>query len=596
LFSICVFHFNEVLDMKVSFAPALKKAFSFLGGLAALLFVACDSTTTLNSGDLLSTVTIYVLDVRTGLPLEDVRVDLLGVGAEKTDGGHVNFKDVKAGTYFVRLSKKGYESSQTTITSEVQGTETVVAVNYSATLGIHKLGAKVKGRVLIRSPKGDSTKAAKNATVNLFSSPMTDGIFLNAVRTVKTDTNGWYTFENLAEYADYAVEVADIKVGDRTYRQEYTDIGNDPLISTSPTYMAPVSVLFPSTAGNLTVYSLGTRLVKGQPFVLEFSNPIDTAELVTFPLASIQLRVTPTFGGITTIAASLAWNADHTKLSIMPLSSDWVDGSTYMVNLSSVQDIYGDAVSTSFTDLTVPAATVALGAVTNVRLRANTSIRGTIFDTTIVDYATTPYRLSWNKVAGAEGYSVLYRQGTDSAWQLRVTTTGNTANDTTVTLAPTALTGKAWTRYLMVLPNSSTQPVPYSLGGLMTVKDGVRPSLNVAGSAITAPGGTSFNNTTGTAQSITLTLGTFLTGSQNDPIDTTKKPTIRVGNGGVVGTFPAPTFRWTSLTGGTLSVTVPANTSGVADTVVVDFSTVTDLAGNFFDNLPVAPVLRYLAP
>ncbi|MCD6024080.1 MAG: hypothetical protein K0Q91_996 [Fibrobacteria bacterium] len=586
--------------MNAVFAPVLKTGLSLLAGLPALLLLAsCDSANTLTSGDLRGTVTLYVVDVNTNLPLEDVRVDLLGVGSDNTDGGHVNFKDVKAGTYFVRLSRKGYESSQTTITSEAQGSETVVAVNFSGTLGIHKLGAKVRGRLFVRNLKGDSMFAARNAAVNLWSSPVTEGIFLSPVRTVKTDTNGWYTFENLAEYAAYALEVPDFTFNGRTYRQDYQAFDNEPMTASSPMFNAPAITLAPSAGSTLAVYALSTRLAKGQPFVLEFSNPIDTSKLVFSPAvpgATIRLdMMPPQGGGAMTLAPRLIWSADLTKLSIMPYQADWADGARYNVYLSALQDVFGGSVSAAFYDLRVPSTSPLLAAVTNLRLRATTQIRGANFDTTLVDYATTPYRLSWNKVAGAEGYSIYYRQAVDSSWRLSGASV-DSDSDTTHTLQLNPPTGKAWTRYLMVLPNSTSRPVPYSLGALMTVRDGVKPSLNTTGSTITAPGGASFNNATATARAITLTLSTVLTGGQNDPIDTTKKPTVRIGNGGVAGTFAAPSFVWTSLTGGTLNVSVPANTNGSGDTVVVDFSAVTDLAGNTFDNLPNAPVLRYLAP
>lgn len=580
--------------MNAVFTPALQKGLSLLGGLSALLLLAsCDSATTMTSGDLRGTVTLFIVDANTSLPVEDVRVDLLGVGSASTNEGHVNFKNVKAGTYFAHLSKKGYESSQTVIVSEVQGSETVVATNLSQTLWIHKLGAKVRGRLLVRNLKGDSTSAARNAPVDLWSSSTTGSSFLNPVRTVKTDSNGWYLFEDLAERAEYAVRIPDLKVGVHTYRQDFVPINNGLMTSASPTFTAPVTLLSPAASGSLTIYSLSYQLAKGQPILLEFSNSVDTAKLA---FSAITLSMVSPFGIAAPIASRLTWSKNRTTLSIMPYQSDWADGFSYEITFDEVPDEFGHTLSTVLYSFALPAPPATLTAVTNLRLRATASIRGASVDTTIVDYATTPYRLSWNKVAGAAGYSVYFRQATDSAWQVRATTATSAPTDTTVTLTPGTPPGRAWTRYLMVLPNSFTKPVPYSLGALMTVRDGVKPSLNTAGSAITAPGGASFNNATATARAIALTLSTVLTGGQNDPIDTTKKPTVRVGNGGVAGTFAAPGFVWTSLTGGTLNVSVPANTNGSGDTIVVDFSAVTDLAGNPFDNLPNAPVLRYLTP
>jgi hypothetical protein len=416
------------------------------------------------------------------------------------------------------------------------------------------------------------------------------------VRTVKTDSNGRYLFEDLPEHAVYEVEVPDVMVGGRNYRQEYVSIDNAPMTSAAPVFTASSILLSPTPGGSLTAHAPSNLLVKGQPLILEFSNPIDTAKLAFFTIRLSMVSSTD----IEHIAARLTWSKDRTTLSVMPYQSDWADGFTYEIFLSEVTDDFGGTLSTYLDGFAVSAAApITLKAVTNLRLRATTLIRSASVDTTIVDYGTSPYRLSWTRVAGADGYSVFYRHAPDSAWQLQgVNPNPSLPTDTTVsvTLTPPTPAGKAWTRYLMVLPNSPAGLAPYSLGALMTVRDGVKPSLNTAGSAITAPLGASFNNATASARAITLTLSTVLTGGQNDPIDTTKKPTVRIGNGGVAGTFAAPSFTWTSRTGGTLNVSVPPNTDGSGDTVVVDFSGVTDLAGNTFDNLPNAPVLRYLAP
>ena len=145
-----------------------------------------------------------------------------------------------------------------------------------------------------------------------------------------------------------------------------------------------------------------------------------------------------------------------------------------------------------------------------------------------------------------------------------------------------------------------SEVVPNSLGAVMTVIDGVKPNLNLGTSGITAPGGTSFNNTTTAAKAIALTLtANYLT---TDPLDTNLHPTLTVVEGGTSGGVgnaaykSTGVFTWTGLGSGRIDMTVSPNSDGRRDTVMVDFSNMTDLAGNPMDNFQGAPVLKFVTP
>jgi hypothetical protein len=560
----------------------------------AVTLSGCDESTVINSNaDLKGTVILYVVDGSSGLPLEQVKVELTGVGTRNTEGGHAVFTDVKAGNYFVRLTKEDYEPMQQLVEAPFVGTEQVVAVNTSMMVSLNKQGVTLRGRVLLTNATGDSTVPADSVTVHLWSSPL-DGNYLTPMRTAVTSSTGWYEFTDLPERSEYALEVPEFSRRGRAYRQDYDVVGESGnLIAGAKPVVADPTVLIPFTGGSLSAFVRSNVLVAGQPLQVEFSAPLDASKLFSGSTPSIQLRMTPPNAATVSIAALLTWNSDLTVLSIRPYQSEWMAGASYSVNLTAVRSTDGASLTTTLGGAVLPSA-INLTAVQGLRLRATTSIRGTAFDTAIVDYATSPYRLSWNRVAGSEGYAVYYRQSVDSAWQLRVSTATQLSTDTTVSMAPLGAGGKAWTRYLMVVPVSSTKFVQFTLGALMTVRDGVRPSMNTTASTLTVPGGTSFAPTAA-ARVVPITLNISMTASQNDPLDTTRRPTVRVGNGGLPGTGTA-TFVWTSLLGGRVDFSLAANADARQDTVVLNFAPVTDLAGNPVDTLPNAPVLRYLVP
>ena len=69
-------------------AFALNKGLLLVWSLFALLFLAaCTSDSTVNSGDLSGRVSLYIVDVNTNLPVDGVKVELVGIGSKSTDDG-----------------------------------------------------------------------------------------------------------------------------------------------------------------------------------------------------------------------------------------------------------------------------------------------------------------------------------------------------------------------------------------------------------------------------------------------------------------------------------------------------------------------------
>jgi hypothetical protein len=582
----------------------IKKSFFALWSLLALLFLtACNSDSKLinSNADLKGMVTIFVLDAATGVPVEKAQIQIVGVGTKSTSAdGEAAFSDVRAGAYLVRLEKKGYETSQEPISVTTSGTEQVVAINLTSTFRLHKTGVSIKGRVFFRQDFSDTatlrTDSGIAVQLRLTATGTGSGstVYLASVRTVKTSLNGMFSFDSLPEATSFAVIIPEFSRGGKSFSAGSATVSSGTLLS-GQSYTHPNINLSPVSNTSLQAFVGSTKLTLGQPLVVEFSSPVDTAAIFSGSSSAIQLRLTPTGGTSQPIAASISWNSDLTQASILPYQSPWVANATYSVSLNAVRTLLGATVTTTFSGFALPAPAVALSAVTNPRLRATPVIRGVSTDTDVVDYATTPYRLSWNRVNGAEGYRVYYRQATDSAWQLRTSTATSLSTDTTVNLTPLTPTGKAWTRYLMILPNSSAQVVPYSLGALLTVKDGVKPAL-ASNNPITAPGGTLWAANPA-LRTISLTVPVALANSQNDPLDTTKKPTVRTAQGpGSASYVATASFVWTSLTSGRVDVVVGANQDARLDSVIVDFSNVTDLNNNTFDLQGGPRVLTFTAP
>lgn len=566
-------------------------AFVFFCAGVPLFLLCCNSDPSLVNPDVKGTEVLGVMDANTGYPLDSVSVQLVSGPSGLTDSaGEVTFENVSAGQYFVTLAKSGYEPQQETVQPSVQGQITPVDLAWSQTFSLHRKGVTISGRVLIENESGDTVSAAAGVTVELRDSTGNYGeSYITALHTTKTSATGSFTFDSLPELSNYIVDVPQFISGGNTYSYGAQPLGAG-LLYVGQQFSVPLIGLEPIHKTLLQAFASTTNLTQGQPLVINFSSSVDTSELG--PNAIVLSN------GLNTIAVNLSWSSNFTVLSITPYEADWVGGVTYTLSLNSIQDLQGDVLGLESISAAIPVAT-GLSQVQNLRLHATTTVAGaTVVNDSVVDYATSPYNFSWHMVSGAEGYNVYYRDNSslDTTWKLN-SSTGALASDTTITIAPPSPTGIAWVRNYLVLPISATKYVPNSLGAVLTVTDKVKPSFNTTSSGLTNSLGTTFNNTTAAAKVIQLTVAVNTRSSE--PVDTTKHPLVRVAEGGVSGgignaTYQASgTFAWTGITSGVVTMTVGANEDGRRDTVVVDFSAVTDLAGNGFDST-ATPVVKYV--
>lgn len=527
------------------------------------------------SGD----VILKILDANTRQPLEDAAISLVGGPEGKTGkDGQVTLKGVKSGGYFVRVEKAGFETSESSLDAALKGELTPVPVITSKSIMIYRKGVKVKGRIFVRPDRKSAQRDAENVTVEL---RMT-GAFLNPLRTAKTNADGEYAFDSLPELTSCAVRTAEFTVEGKTYRLgESAAVSGNLLAGESQT--VPVAMLEPVTRGMLQVLTASPAVLeKGKALRIEFTAKVDTSTLET---GSIVLRLNSG-----TLAAALSWDADFRVLEVKPYQSDWSLG-TYTVSLSGFNDVEGNPIGSGLGGSVSVSGALAAGESPLTKLEG-LALRASIYiaresrnvDTNVVDYFTSMYRLHWKKAGGASAYDIYTREASDSAWRLQ--TQGVVDTQTTLSFG-SPINGKPLARQHMVVPRGTGFSQGFDLAASLEVKDGVKPVIYVPGSATSSFG--AFNNISGIAAKtapVTVSL-TTPTGSL-EPLDTSKVPELSVREGcrtalsSCDSTYvPKPLrFRWTSRTSGIAEVEVEAGKDGRQDTLIIDFSKVTDLGGN----------------
>ncbi len=320
------------------------------------LLLSCTADPLSASADLKGTVSIIVRDANTQLPLNDVRVELIGKGTARTaSDGRVVFEEVRAGTYFVRLRKTGYEESQHALTVATAGTQEVAALSLNQNFVMRRVGAAVSGRLLLqRQSAPDTTATVPAAGVKIeLQMTATGGVtYVTPVRTATTNAGGYFTFDSLPELSTYTLSIPEFVNGGKRFNLGTTSVTAGLLAGQQ--FTQPHIVLTPVVTGSLQVFAPSALLAQNNPFVLEFSSPVDTSKLT---LSAIQLR---SHLGVpaTNIASTRAWSANLTVLSVIPASGTWNTSLTYSIQLTGVRDNQNRLLPTT----TISAIPVAISA------------------------------------------------------------------------------------------------------------------------------------------------------------------------------------------------------------------------------------------
>jgi hypothetical protein len=577
------------------------------------LLTACN--TSVVDPNLKATVAITVLDASSGAALSGALVELIAGSSSRTStNGQVTFGEVRAGTYFVRLSLSGYETSQEMIEVATDGTENVVAVSLSETFRLHRRGVSISGRVFARplSPTDIVNQPAVGIPVEIrvtATGMESEGTtYVRSVRLDTTSLTGAFRFDSLPEFSTFTVTVPEYVSGSVTYGPASYTIPQPTQLLAGQHFVAPVAphfVLGPNTGvfqGFLQTTTLASAL---HPIQIEFTGQVDTSRLGS---SSIRLQR----AGVE-VASTVTWADNFAQLSVRLYGgAGWQPNTTYTVSLSSIWDILGRALTPNPATFSASLRIdTVLTPVLNLRVRDSVFVRGIKVDTNVVDFATpSPYRFYWKRVPGAQGYNLYFRESLTSEWLLR-DSSAKSIDTSLQYIPPTPLPNQAWNRYFMVLPKSTTQVVPYDLAANLIVRDGVKPSMDTVANSNrmldTASDSSAYiNPIAGVFRSVSLPVILKLIGNpaQNDPLDTAgnSRPRITIKEGGVqngagdAAYAVTPSFRWTTRLSGYVDFSVAVGRSARKDTIMLDFGDVKDLSGNAFDTLPRKPVIRFQIP
>lgn len=522
-------------------------------------------------------VILKVFDIHSMAPVSGATVSIIGVDSSLTDSkGTVIFDSIKPGDYIITCSKTGFEEiyDQLSLTLD-SNSNTVPIVNQSSDgYLMAKKGVSVRGNIYYE--KDEYFFQVKGAIIECELISPAGQMFQNPLRTT-TSINGAYIFTDLPEHANYKITVRPFRDGTLLYTQ------NSPLTcngkSAGDTIRANDIVLkeFPDGVFLVMSHNLKTFIIS-DPIVLNFSEAVDTSKLSKDSSISVLI-------GTNQILIQKQWQNSNKKLVIKPFDGAWDSRVTYTLNLKGIVSIAGKTLdNTNFLARDFrPVTSGALGNVIN--LTALDAIR----DTT-VNFNTSQISLNWSPLPNALFYQIYQKRPSDSSWILL-----RTVNDTLTAITPASGSfelGKQL-KYI-VLGENSTTTSPLNAATALTVKDQMPPRINSTTTNVY-----DFDNTFGST-SILINIPFTLP----EPMDTTKNPVLDVieGSNGE-SSLGDPNYKvskttsiwmWTGLSSGRLSVIVDIGKDGSYDTLKVDFTGLTDFAGNKVDTTNDGGVVTYI--
>ena len=188
---------------------------------AAVLFAACSDSSVSDANDEIKekgTVTIFAYDVLTRMPLKDVSVYYrTSDKTKKIDStGTIVWKGVDIGHSYFDLQKEGYAMKRHDVLVEDLIANDVSRVNDNTEkVEMYELGVTVKGQLFYVDPETKNWLPAANARVYV-DYPDSSEIYPNEVYKT-TDSNGFYTFTDLAANVGFQVRTERFTVDSIVY-------------------------------------------------------------------------------------------------------------------------------------------------------------------------------------------------------------------------------------------------------------------------------------------------------------------------------------------------------------------------------------------
>ena len=305
---------------------------------AALLFAACSDTSVSDANDEIKekgTVTIFAYDVLTRLPLKDVSVYYRTTKkTKKTDStGTIVWKGVDIGHSYFDLQKEGYAMKRHTMFVDDHIQHDVARVyDYTEKVEMYELCVDVKGQFFYVDPETKNWVPAANATIYV-DYPDSSEIYPNEVYT-KTDSNGFYSFKNLAANVGFEVRSERFTVDSVVY--EVDSIGATAQRKGVLKEMDPLAAVVASLDPKMVSSNLSNVGVKDE-IKLNFTEVLEKDSVNTKYIKVLRVNNPPVPDAngkptnVTDVAISVSLSGDGKTITIKSNSGEWADGKDYLV-------------------------------------------------------------------------------------------------------------------------------------------------------------------------------------------------------------------------------------------------------------------------
>lgn len=538
-------------------------------------FLPVDSSKKIDylQGNTKAAVTLKVLDKHSSTPVSGVMVTISGFDSAKTDSkGTVVFDSVQTGSYLIICSKAGFESIQKNLTLSVdQHSNTVPVVNQSTeVIAMAKKGVTVRGNLYFNNDSKISV--ADGAKVECrFTDPLIS--FTNPIVSV-TSSNGTYSFNNLPEYCEYTITVLPFSDGTFTYKHEGTVTVSGK--AAGDTLRANHIFLQKFTDGNFFVMNHNLKtFTRKDTLKIQFSEAVDT-DLLEFDSIYVSIDNVR-------ILTRQIWRQNNKELLITPFDGVWDIDEVYVLVIKKIKSVSGKPLDNSqFTSYVfAPVVSGPLGNVEGLDIKTQIGFK----DTNKVDYNTSSLTLKWSRLANASSYQIYQKTSSDSLWHLFSEVTDTFRNISS--LDNKFNLGKEVK--FIVLGENSSKVSSFEDATILTIKDQIKPRFT--NDLIQED---EFDNSLN--PSIDTAYINVYSSYFPEPMDTTSgKPKVIIEEDTSNTIDPNKCFwNWTSNRAGVMKVVLKPNVDASNAYLRIDFSSVTDLAGNKTDTANGGSYLRVI--
>ncbi|MBQ3840613.1 MAG: Ig-like domain-containing protein [Fibrobacter sp.] len=299
---------------------------------AAALLAACSDTAVSDANDEIKekgTVTFFVYDVLTRMPLEDVANYYRTEDKTKyTDStGTIVWTGVDIGKSYFDFQLDGYAMKRHDVVVEDIIKHDVARVNDNVEkVPMYELGVGAKGQFFYEDVSTGEWKPAPGATIY---AKYTDAeIYPNEVY-VKTDDNGFYEFKNLAANAEFSLNSERFAVDSVIYEAVggFEKVNERKgVLKEIVAHKAPVASLEP-----VLLSSNLSALEAKDDIKMVFSELLEKDSLTTNNIKVIRVIDNTTEKEV---AINISLGEDGKTVIIKPAAGEWADGKDYYVNFT----------------------------------------------------------------------------------------------------------------------------------------------------------------------------------------------------------------------------------------------------------------------